>query len=123
MILVDTSIWIEFFRLKEPVVSELQEHIESGNVIVHSLVFAELLQGCKKPAEVEFILEYWDSLKDDQSSYGIVEGGRFSFDNKMYSKGMGLVDAVLISEARRRKARIWTLDLKMRAFLARTERH
>jgi hypothetical protein len=38
MILVDTSIWIEFFKTNEPVFSELKDLIESGKIITHSLV-------------------------------------------------------------------------------------
>ncbi len=56
MILVDTSVWIEFFRGREPVAAALEEHIEAGAVPLHALVFAELLQGCKSAAEADFLL-------------------------------------------------------------------
>lgn len=62
MILVDTSVWIEFFRGNEPYYSELKELIESSEVLVHEVVFGELLQGCKNKNEVSFILEYWKNL-------------------------------------------------------------
>jgi predicted nucleic acid-binding protein len=117
MILVDTSVWIEFFKKREPIFSGLREQIEAGQVLAHSLVFAELLQGCRDPEEAELLQDYWEALSDAESSDGIVEGGMLSFKNKFYAKGIGLVDAVLVSECRRRKVRLWTLDKALMGFL------
>lgn len=100
----------------------LEEHIEAGAVLVHALVFAELLQGCKSRAEADFVTQYWENLKDAESETGIITGGWYSFEHRLISRGVGLVDAVLISEARRRQARLWTLDAKLRALLSRSER-
>lgn len=122
MILVDTSVWIEFFRGREPVAAALEEHIEAGAVLVHALVFAELLEGCKSAAEADFVTQYWENLKDAESETGIIAGGWYSFERRLIARGVGLVDAVLISEAKRRKARLWTLDAKLRALLSRSER-
>ncbi len=110
MILVDTSVWIEFFKKREPYFSRMRQEIEAGRILVHSLVFAELLQGCRTADESEILLDYWEALHDVQSSSGIVEGGLLSFQRKLLSKGVGLVDAVLVSETRRRNAKLWTLD-------------
>ncbi len=121
MILVDTSVWIEFFKKREPFFSGLREQIETGQVIVHSLVFAELLQGCRQAEEAEVLFDYWETLSDSDSSGGIIEGGLLSFQNRLYTKGIGLVDSVLISECRRRKVRLWTLDKGLLGFLDPTE--
>ncbi len=48
MILVDTSIWIEFFRGNEPYFTKLKEIIESSDVLAHEVVFGELLKGLQK---------------------------------------------------------------------------
>ncbi len=76
MILVDTSIWIEFFQLREPIATELQELAEAALVLAHAPVFAELLQGCKTAAEAVFVVEYREALRDSESTAGFVEGGR-----------------------------------------------
>jgi predicted nucleic acid-binding protein len=54
MILVDTSIWIEFFKGNEPYFTKLKEIIESSDVLAHEVVFSELLQGCKNKTELNF---------------------------------------------------------------------
>ncbi len=90
MILVDTSVWIEFFRGREPVAAALEEHIEAGAVLVHALVFAELLQGCKSAAEADFVTQYWENLKDAESETGIITGGWYSFEHRLISRGVGL---------------------------------
>ena len=110
MILVDTSVWIEFFKKREPLFSRLREEIEAGRILAHSLVFAELLQGCRNNSEAELVLNYWETLRDSESTSGIVAGGLLSFQLKLIAKGIGLVDAVLVSETRRRKTQLWTLD-------------
>jgi predicted nucleic acid-binding protein len=48
MILVDTSVWIEFFRGNEPYFTKLKELIESSDVLAHEVVFGELLQTLDK---------------------------------------------------------------------------
>jgi predicted nucleic acid-binding protein len=56
MIVVDTSIWIEFFKKNEPVFSNLKELIETGSILGHEAIFGELLQGCLNVKELSFIL-------------------------------------------------------------------
>lgn len=121
MILVDTSIWIEFFKTREPVFSELKDLIESGKILTHALIFAELFQGCKNKAEINLIMNYWENLQDIESNSGIIEAGIFSYEKKLISKGVGLIDAVIVSEARRRNAKVWSLDKKLLSLLSRSE--
>jgi predicted nucleic acid-binding protein len=54
MILVDTSIWIKFFRGNEPYFTKLKKIIESSDVLAQGVVFGELLQGCKNKTEFNF---------------------------------------------------------------------
>lgn len=121
MILVDTSVWIEFFKAKDPVFTDLKKRLESGDIIAHSLIFAELLQGCRNKKEADLVLNYWDVLSDSESERGIIEGGYLSYEKKFYSRGVGLTDAVLVHECRRRSARIWTLDKKLLSLLKEQE--
>ncbi|TGM10288.1 PIN domain-containing protein [Leptospira selangorensis] len=121
MILVDTSVWIEFFRGNEPYFSELKELIESSEVIVHEVVFGELLQGCKNKNEVSFILEYWENLNTLTSDGSFLLAGKLSFESKHIDKGIGLIDSVLINEVRSKKLRLWTLDKKILKVLDKKE--
>ncbi|EKR16744.1 PIN domain-containing protein [Leptospira interrogans] len=121
MILVDTSVWIEFFRGNEPYYSELKELIESSEVLVHEVVFGELLQGCKNKNEVSFILEYWKNLNTLTSDGSFLSAGKLSFESKHIEKGIGLIDSVLINEVRSNKLRLWTLDKKILNVLDKKE--
>ncbi|PJZ64088.1 pilus assembly protein [Leptospira wolffii] len=121
MILVDTSVWIEFFRGNDPYFSDLKELIESSEVIVHEVVFGELLQGCKNKNEVSFILEYWENLNTLTSDGSFLSAGKLSFENKHIDKGIGLIDSVLINEVRSKKLQLWTLDKKILKVLDKKE--
>ena len=113
MILVDTSIWIEFFRGKEPYFTKLKELIESSEVLAHEVVFSELLQGCKNKAEFNFILEYWESLNNIVSNGSFILAGKLSFEDKHLEKSIGIIDSILINETRKKNQKIWTLDKKI----------
>jgi len=113
MILVDTSVWIEFFRGNEPYFTKLKELIESSDVLAHEVVFGELLQGCKNKAELNFILEYWESLSNIVSNGSFILAGKISFENKHLDKGIGIIDSILINETRQNNLKIWTLDKKI----------
>ncbi|ABZ94663.1 PIN domain protein [Leptospira biflexa serovar Patoc strain 'Patoc 1 (Ames)'] len=113
MILVDTSVWIEFFRGKEPYFSKLVGLIESSDVIAHEVVFGELLQGCKNKSEITFVLDYWESLNNILSNGSFIQAGKLSFENKHLEKGIGIIDSILISETKQRNLKLWTLDKKI----------
>ncbi|EMY13092.1 PIN domain protein [Leptospira weilii str. Ecochallenge] len=118
MVLVDTSIWIEFFKRNEPYFSELRNLIESSEVIVHEVIFGELLQGCKSKSEVSFILEYWENLNTLTSENSFLEAGKLSYEQKLKDKGVGLIDFVIINEAINRNLKLWTLDKKILKILS-----
>ncbi|WP_036096087.1 PIN domain-containing protein [Leptospira weilii] len=113
MVLVDTSIWIEFFKRNEPYFSELRDLIESSEVIVHEVIFGELLQRCKSKSEVSFILEYWENLNTLTSENSFLEAGKLSYEQKLKDKSAGLIDSVIINEAMKRNLKLWALDKKI----------
>ena len=121
MILVDTSIWIEFFKKKEPYFTELKELIESYEVITHQVIFAELLQGCKNNHEVDIILEYFENLQKIPDNLSFIHAGKLSYSARLFDKGIGLIDAVLIFHSKENKYKLWTLDKKIIKFLNKKE--
>ena len=52
MIVVDTSIWIDFLKANEPIFTRMQVLLENGQVIANEYVFAELMQGAKEKGNV-----------------------------------------------------------------------
>ena len=51
-----------------------------------------------------------------------IEAGIFSSENKLISKGIGLIDCVILLSARKYKAQIWTLDNKLNSILTKGEK-
>ncbi|MCG6147972.1 PIN domain-containing protein [Leptospira levettii] len=113
MILVDTSVWIEFFRGKEPFFSQLMTLIEASEVFAHEIVFGEILQGCKNKTELTVVFEYWDSLNQIVSNGSFINAGSLSFEKKHFEHGIGLIDSILIYETITRNIKLWTLDRKI----------
>jgi predicted nucleic acid-binding protein len=58
MVLVDTSVWIDFFKGKEPA-RPLNELIESNTICINDLILAELIPSInhKKEYELKELLE------------------------------------------------------------------
>ncbi len=121
MIVADTSIWVEFFKRSEPIFSSLVTLLENRNILGLSCIFGELLQGARNKRERQTIQSYWENLtKIDESSLWI-EAGRYSGKHKLLSKGIGLIDAVILVAARETKSKVWTLDKKLSNALANEE--
>jgi hypothetical protein len=114
VILVDTSVWVEFFRgIKSENTARLISEIEHGNVIACSFVFAELMQGARDEAEVKRVSDVMQWLPSADERDVAVEAGRLSFQHKLYSKGVGLLDAVILAAALRGRHELWTLDKRL----------
>ena len=62
MIVIDTSIWINFLKASEPVFSRMQRLLENGQVLAVEFVFAELMQGAREKRERNIISEYRHNL-------------------------------------------------------------
>lgn len=117
MILPDTSIWIEFFRLKPEVQPDLKREIDRQNAVAVECVFGELFQGAKGARERTILGEYWVNLPKRDESGLWIEAGLRSAREKWFAKGVGLIDAFLIVFAEKYSLKIWTLDKKLTAVL------
>jgi predicted nucleic acid-binding protein len=62
-IIVDTSVWIEFFRDADaPITLYLHTLLRSRRVIIVGMVLAEILQGVKDPGEANLVQENMEKL-------------------------------------------------------------
>ena len=121
MILIDTSVWIEFFKRQPSVFSTVTSLLESQSIIAAECVFGELLQGVKDSRERTVVLGYWDNLPKRAEAGIWIEAGLVSAEHKGVSKGVGLIDTFLICFARRHHMKIWTMDKKLMSVLKATE--
>jgi len=114
MIIVDTSIWIEFFRQSDETISEmLAGYLEDNEVVGLSVIFGELLQGAKSEAEERLILEFWRGLIKIDESELLIEAGKLAHKRKLPSKGIGLIDSCILQSVKSHKFSLWTLDKKL----------
>ncbi|MGP7795868.1 type II toxin-antitoxin system VapC family toxin [Sphingomonas sp. CLY1604] len=89
MILVDTSVWLDFF-VDAPTrqVAVLAEKIDLGEVIVGDLVLMEMLQGCRSDTqahEIQRITTAFDHI-EISDRYMAVEAAR----NYRHLRGLGI---------------------------------
>ena len=117
MILVDTSVWIEFLKGQKPVLDSLSQLLEQQEVLGAEWIFGELLQGALSEKEIKVIKAYWDNIQHIDPHNIWIAAGELSQKLGLFSKGVGLIDAAIIAAARKHKARIWTLDKKLNKIL------
>jgi predicted nucleic acid-binding protein len=112
MLILDTSVWIEFFRNSQNYFPEIKKLLESREILAIEFIFGELLQGVKNKKEKEIILDYWTYLPKEKYENIIVEAGIYSAENKLLDFGVGLIDTIILMHAIKSDSKIWTLDNK-----------
>src|SRR5690349_10160981 len=113
MILVDTSVWIEFFRHHEAYFNSLRKQIEGQNVYAFEPIFGELLQGVKNRREKEVIEQYWKFLPRLEIEGFLIKGGILSSERKLLSHGVGLIDSCILVASTESHSPVWSLDKKL----------
>lgn len=104
MILVDTSIWIDYFRNGNPA---LRDFLHNGEVVVHRFVIGELACGLiKNRKEIIGLLAALPEavVADHGEVLHLIES------HKLFSAGIGWIDAHLIASALLTRVNIVTLD-------------
>ncbi|OHB75981.1 MAG: ribonuclease [Planctomycetes bacterium RBG_16_59_8] len=110
MVLVDTSVWVDHFRVGNERLSQL---LDEGLVLTHPFVIGELALG-----NIENRREILDLLgrlpqsvaASDNDVLTTIEG------RKLWGKGIGLVDAHLLASSLLSNAQLFTLDKRLAAF-------
>jgi predicted nucleic acid-binding protein len=112
--LVDTSVWIEFFRSGN---QKLEQLLDAGSVLMHPFILGELACGNLKPRGQ--ILEDLHALpaavvaQDAEVLYFIEQ-------HQLMGEGIGYLDAhLLVSTQLSVDAHLWTRDKKLSRAAAR----
>ena len=114
MILVDTTIWIEFFKSNPVFFNGMESLLESKEVITIEPIFAELLYGSRSHKERSIILSYWKVLPHIKFIEGtLIESADFGNKGKYINMGIGLMDTILVKVTIENNYLIWTLDKKI----------
>ncbi len=111
MILIDTSVWIEFFRQNEPFSSQVSTLLAEQKVITVEPVFSELMFGVITAQEKSVIKTFWQILpRIEFSADSMFEASSFPFQNNSQELKIGLIDTVIINSAKKGGHLLWTLD-------------
>ncbi len=114
MILVDTSVWVDFWRQRTST-DALAGLIEDQLVLTHDLVIAELAVGNLGPASVrdEILTGLARLPKAPAADLGEVLA--LIKQEQLERRGLGAVDVHLLASARMAHALVWTRDKALAA--------
>ena len=117
-IILDTSIWIEYFIEKAEYFDICQQFLEKAEISTIEIIFGESLQGALNKREVEVIKAYYKLIPKIEIENLFMLAGEFSKDKKLINKGIGLIDSCIITATIRSNSKLWTLDKKIKAYLS-----
>jgi len=123
VIVVDTSVWIEFFKRDSSVFPKLKSFLEKGEILAAEPVFGELMQGAKNRRERDIISNYLNHLPRFSMDGIFFKAGLESGKNRWLDKGMGLIDSSILMYAREQNCKVWTFDKKLLSVLEYVEQY
>lgn len=112
MILVDSSVWIDAWRGRNPKIAvDLTRHIESGEAAINFLIRTELLQGARDQAHQRTLRELLHPVAvlpfpDDLWE----ESPLFYLQARQKGKTMTTIDCLIATHARVANLPLWSLD-------------
>lgn len=107
--LVDTSVWIDHLRRSEP---ELGELLGSGRVVIHPAVIGELACGTLRERDrVLRDLQHLPALPEPLAEEALHLVQRY----RLWGRGLGWTDVLLLSSCRLGGASLWTRDRALKA--------
>jgi predicted nucleic acid-binding protein len=113
VILADTSVWIDHFRLKN---TRLAGLLNDAQVSCHPFVIGELALGpLRRRAEILTLLANLPQV----APVAHAEVLRFVEEQALAGTGLGWVDVHLLCAATRDRTRLWTLDRRLAAAAVR----
>ncbi len=114
MILIDTSVWIEFFKQKQPFKATVQTLLKSQMALSIEPVFAELLYGVRMQKEKDIIQSYWQILpRAEFGQDSMIKAANYASSQRFLQSGIGLMDAIIIQSVIEGKHMLWTLDKRI----------
>lgn len=108
MILVDTSVWIDHLRQRDPI---LVDALDGGRVLMHPFVIGELACGCL--AKRDEVLDLLARLPAAPVATN-PETRHFIDRHRLMGRGIGYIDVhLLAATALSGEARLWTRDKRL----------
>jgi predicted nucleic acid-binding protein len=118
MILVDTSVWIDFFRRRKDLVSEFNLLLEAQKLLAYEPVFSELLFGIRNEREGKIIRSFWEVLpKVAFDSGAMLRAAELAVQEDFQNKGIGLMDALIMKACLENNYLLWSFDKRILSHL------
>jgi predicted nucleic acid-binding protein len=111
VVLVDTSVWIEFLRVNTLVETEMNTLLRTGEVATSGMVLAELRQGCRTPDQAKAVmsrLQLLPYLEVERTDW--LSAGQLVADARRRGHHLEIADCLLAARALRENHSIFTLD-------------
>ena len=111
-VLIDTSIWIDYFKNKDLSLSKcMDEILSNADVYVPRIVIGELIQGAKSDKEISIIEEFIGAFNIiDQQQNTWINAGKLSYSLKKKGITINLTDCYIALIASENYCKIFTLD-------------
>jgi tRNA(fMet)-specific endonuclease VapC len=109
--MIDTSVWIEYFKQNKRVTDFIDSCLDSDSIYITGPVLTEILQGIKSKKEKDDILECIDAIPFIEITKGSwIDAGRIS--NELRCKGLTipLADVLIASAALRNDCMVISYD-------------
>lgn len=110
-VLVDSSVWIEFFRKNEPYHGIAGQLMDDGQVVCCGVILAELMQGAKSDKELavlEDFLQVFTFIPESPELWAAA--GKLSYKLRRKGVTVGLSDCFIAVAAASAKIPVATLD-------------
>lgn len=110
-VLVDTSVWIAFFRKQEPYHSTLTRLIDNEQVSCIGVILAELMQGAKSEKELAVLNDFTSVFSFVPETPELwAEAGRLSFRLRRKGITVGLADCFIATAVTQTGHQLASLD-------------
>jgi predicted nucleic acid-binding protein len=103
-VLVDASVWIHHLHRSDPGLVAL---LQASEVVMHSAVLGEL--ACGTLSTRRELLSLWSALPA-AAEVSPAEALRLIEEKRLWGKGLGWIDVLLIGSTLLSPARLWTRD-------------
>lgn len=110
-VLLDTSVWIEFFRKHEPYHALVSKLIDEERVACCGIVLAELMQGAKSDRELTVLddfIQVFAFIPETPELWA--NAGKLSFQLRRKGVTVGLSDCLIAVAAAAAQVQVATLD-------------
>jgi predicted nucleic acid-binding protein len=110
-VLIDTSIWIEYFQNRSHALSKrVDEYLSRSKVCVPRVVIAELIQSSRSKKETSIIERFVEAFNIvDQNEETWIKAGHLSHQLKKEGKNVNLMDCYLAVIAKDNDCQILTV--------------